>query len=160
MSEQAQVEIIFSAGGQFYAVTGAGCERHLWLGVDKHPLPVPLEWHRPGLVCACVMRGRSYYRIAAFGPQHSGGSKSVSIDDELVKDYRDAAWWTPGLEEAWVELQGLREAFNTLGEAERSRAHQWSEAERAGESASCVTRKASAACAPRSVSGAHKTSQK
>lgn len=116
MSEQAEVEVILSAGGQFYAVTGAGRERGLWLGVDRHPLPVPLEWHRPGLVCACVMRGRSYYRIAAFGSQHSGGSKSVSIDDELVKDYRDAAWWTPGLEEAWVELQGLREAFEATSE--------------------------------------------
>ena len=102
----------FSVRAGNYAVTGAGRERGLWLGIDKHPLPVPLEWHRPALVCACVMRGRSYYRIAAFGPQHSGGSKTVSIDDEPVKDYRDAAWWTPGLEEAWVELQGLREAFN------------------------------------------------
>ena len=51
MGEQAEVEVILSAGGQFYAVTGAGRERGLWLGVDKHPLPVPLEWHRPGLVC-------------------------------------------------------------------------------------------------------------
>jgi len=114
-----EVEIIFTVGRQFYAVlrgpagpAGAAPLREcgLWLSIEKKPLPVPSDWRRPDMVCACVMRGRDYYRVGIRGPQHSGGSQAISLDDELVKDYRDAAWWTPGLEEAWVELQGMKEA--------------------------------------------------
>ena len=110
MSEQ-QIEILLSAGGQFYAIPDIRRECGLWLSVATHPLPVPPEWHRPGLTFAAIMRGRSYYRIGAHTPQRSGPIKGVSIDDELVRDYRDACWWTPRLEEAWIELQGMREAF-------------------------------------------------
>jgi hypothetical protein len=106
----------------------------LWLSIQKHPLPVPPQFRRPDSVCACVMRGRDYYRVAMFRPAHTDGCTAVSLDDELVKDYCDAAWWTPGLEEAWVELDGMKEAFarasapsviparSALGEAQRSRA--------------------------------------
>jgi hypothetical protein len=104
--------VVFSAGRHFYAVPDVKRECGLWLSVEKHELPIPPEWHRPGSVCACVMRGRCYYRIGIFGPQHADGSKAISIEDELVKDYRDAAWWTPSLEEAWLEILGMREAFS------------------------------------------------
>jgi hypothetical protein len=106
-----EVQIIFSAGRQFYAVPEIHRECGLWLSVQKHPLPLGIEWHRPGLTFAAVMRGRDYYRIGACAPQHTDGSKAVAVDDELVSDYRDAAWWTPGLEEAWVEIRGLEDAF-------------------------------------------------
>jgi hypothetical protein len=105
------MQIIFSAGRQLYAVPDVRRECGLWMSVAKHPLPVPPEWRRPGSTCVVVMPGRDYYRVGIFGPQHTDGSISVALDDELVQDYRDAAWWTPGLQEAWVELKGLKEAF-------------------------------------------------
>ena len=111
------IQIIYSAGRQFYAVPDVRRECGLWLSVETHAMPVPSEWRRPDSVCVCVMRGRDYYRIGMFRPAHTDGSEEVSIDDQRVKDYRDAAWWTPGLEEAWVELQAL-------GAAERSRANE------------------------------------
>jgi hypothetical protein len=113
-----KVQIIFSAGRQFYAVPDIKRECGLWLSVETRPLPVPSEYHRPHSVCACVIPGRDYFRIGVFAPQHPDGSKALPIDDALITDYRDAAWWTPGLEEAWVELQRLREAL-----AEATRLH-------------------------------------
>jgi hypothetical protein len=107
-----EVQIVLSAGGNFYAVLDIPRTCGLWLSIAKHPLPVNPGWHRPGNTFAAVMRGRDYYRIGVYGPQHQDGSRSVPIDDELVKDWCDAAWWAPGLEEAW----------QALGEAERSRA--------------------------------------
>jgi hypothetical protein len=100
-----EVQIIFSAGGQFYAIPDVKRECGLWLSLAKHPLPVPNEWHRPGLSFAAVMRGRDYWRIGHHALMHTDGSKAVSIDDELVTDYRDAAWWTPGLEESWAQAE-------------------------------------------------------
>jgi hypothetical protein len=106
-----EVQIIFSAGRRFYAVPELRRECGLWLSVEKHPLPVPSEWRRPEAICACIMRGRDYYRVGMFRPVHTDGSETAGIDDERVRDYRDVAWWTPGLEEAWVELQGMKDAF-------------------------------------------------
>jgi hypothetical protein len=103
-----EVQIIFSAGGQFYAIPDVKRECGLWLSLAKHALPVPNEWHRPGLSFAAVMRGRDYWRIGHNAPMHTDGSKAVSIDDELVTDYRDASWWTPGLQESWVEAEGFK----------------------------------------------------
>ncbi len=97
-------EIILSAGNQFYAVIDSGRECALWLSLERYPLPVPKEWRRPGATCACVMRGRNYYRLATLGPQHTNVTKAIAADDELIRDYRDAAWWTPSLQEAWAEL--------------------------------------------------------
>jgi hypothetical protein len=105
-----EVQIMFSAGHQFYAVPDVRRECGIWLSMEKHPLPVPVEWRRPHSVAAAVMRGRDYYRIAIFGPQHTDGSSAAGTDDELVRDYRDAAWWTPGLEEAWTELDDANAA--------------------------------------------------
>jgi hypothetical protein len=100
-----EVQIVLSAGGQFYAVLDIPRTCGLWLSIAKHPLPVPPEWHRPGNSFAAVMRGCDYYRVGVYGPQHQDGSRSVPIDDELVKDWCDAAWWTPGLEEAWAQIE-------------------------------------------------------
>lgn len=105
-----EVQLILSAGGQFYAIPEVRRECGLWLSIAKHPLPVPTEWHRPGLSFAAVIRGRGYWRIGHHAPLHTDGSKAVSIDDELVRDYRDASWWTPGLEDAWAEATRRSEA--------------------------------------------------
>ena len=106
-----EVQIIFSAGGQYYAVLDILRTCGAWLSIDKRPLPVPGEWHRPGTTFAAVMRGRDYYRIGVYGLQRQDGSKSVPLDDELVKDWCDASWWTPGLEEAWAEADGMAAAM-------------------------------------------------
>jgi hypothetical protein len=107
-STSSELQIIYSAGGQFYAIAGVKRECGLWLSLAKHPLPVATEWHRPGSSFAAVMRGRDYWRIGQHAVLHTDGSKAVSIDDDLVRDYQDASWWTPGLEEAWAESEGFR----------------------------------------------------
>jgi hypothetical protein len=120
-----EMEILYSAGGQFYAISGGLRECELWLSFDKRPLPVPREWRRPDSICAMVMPGRDYYRIGMFRPAHTDGTKAISADDELVRDYRDAAWWTPGIEEAWAECTGMHTAMNeaTKQIAELTRLH-------------------------------------
>jgi hypothetical protein len=112
-----ELQVIFSAGRLMYAVPDVRRECGLWLSVEKHPLPVGPEWHRPDSIAACVMRGRDYYRVGMFRPSHTNGSEARPPDDELVRDYRDAAWWTPGLEEAWAESDGYKLA---LAEAQRA----------------------------------------
>jgi hypothetical protein len=106
----AETQIVYSSSGDFYAVIGVR-ECGIWLSIAKHPLPVPPEWHRPGVAMACLIRGRDYYRVCTVTPQNGTQPKFISADDELVKDYREAAWWTPSLEEAWTEIQGLNEAL-------------------------------------------------
>jgi hypothetical protein len=107
------LQVIFSASGGFYAIPDVKRECGLWLSVEKKPLPVPAEWRRPGLAFACVMRGRDYWRIGHYAPHHTNGSKEVEPQDELVRDYSDASWWTPGLEEAWAEADGMHAAMET-----------------------------------------------
>src|SRR5579875_752655 len=101
-----EVQIVFSAGGQFYAIPDIRREGGIWLSLARHPLP--------GLSFAVVMRGRDYWRVGLHAPTRPDGSRAVSIDDELVRDYRDACWWTPGLEEAWAEAEGLRLAMEEM----------------------------------------------
>ncbi|HJU11870.1 MAG TPA: hypothetical protein VJ728_13390 [Candidatus Binataceae bacterium] len=121
------VRIIYSGGGQFYAVPDVERECGLWLSVETHSLPVPPEWRRPDSVCACVIRGRDYYRIGMFRPVHTDGSEVVSADDSKVTDYRDAAWWTPGLEKAWAAAQRVDEAMETArrGVKQHNQLHVW-----------------------------------
>lgn len=105
------IELIYSASRQFYLIPMVRRECMIWLSVEKYPLPVPPEWHRPGTATnwtiACVLRGRDYYRIGCLGLQHQGPIEAVEPDNQLALDYRDAAWWTPGLEEAWLECARL-----------------------------------------------------
>ena len=103
-------QIVYTVNGLYYLVPGVR-ECSLWLSTGKYRLPVPCDWRRAGGACAVIMRGRDYYRMAAFVPQNPGLSKAAGLDDELVRDYRDAAWWTPGLEEAWAEAEGMAAAM-------------------------------------------------
>jgi hypothetical protein len=108
------VTIALSASGLFYCMATHERECGLWLGVEKKPLPVPSELRRPGTVGAAIMRGRDYWRHYTRTPLGQGDTKTVPADDDLVTDYRDAAWWTPGLEEAWAEADGLHESLRTM----------------------------------------------
>lgn len=106
-----QVEIAYNHAGDYYAIAGIR-ECAIWLSVEKYPLPVPHDMHRPGTVVACIMRGRDYYRIGQFGPASQGPVIAATENQaELIDDYRDAVWWTPGLEEAWAELDGMHIAM-------------------------------------------------
>lgn len=106
-----EVQIIYSVGRQFYAIPEIWRSGGIWLSVVRHALPIGAEWRGPGLVFAAIMRGRDYYRIGTAYPQKAGPAEPIESDSEMVRDYADAAWWTPGLQEAWVEAQGLSEAM-------------------------------------------------
>jgi hypothetical protein len=108
------VRIVISASGTHYAIAPVGegssplREVGIWLSLKKYPLPVPPEWRKPLFNFAAVIRGRDYYRLATVIPQRSYQNEIIAADDERANDYRDAAWWTPGLEEAWAECEGLK----------------------------------------------------
>jgi hypothetical protein len=125
--EVEEVEVVqFSSDGAYYLVPRIGMEKFpadgmIWLETTTHPLPVGQEWHTPNLFGAAIMRGRDYWRRFTRGRLLLGAQKSIAASDVLLRDYIDAAWWTPGLEEAWVEIQGLKEA---LAEAESGNEHE------------------------------------
>src|SRR5581483_8445914 len=111
MSEMTKTtDVQFSSGGDYYCVPGIAREGAIWLSVTKLPLPIGPEWKAPHTFGMAVMRGRTYARQFTRAPLIPGQLKAIDETDEMVVDWRDAAWWTPGLEEAWVECQALREA--------------------------------------------------
>jgi len=88
----------------------------LWLSLDTYPLPVPTQWCRPGITFACVFRDRGYFRLGSVQPQRlaAGRPKVTPIDDERVLDFRNAVWWTPGLEDAWREVDRLKHQLDEM----------------------------------------------
>src|SRR5260370_6140169 len=114
--QNAEREVVqFSSDGAYYLVPRIGVEKFpqggmIWLETATHPLPVGPEWHTPNLFGAAVMRGRDYWRRFTRGRLLLGAQKLIATGDVLIRDYIDAAWWTPGLEEAWAETEGLHEA--------------------------------------------------
>ena len=118
--EAEQVEVVqFSSDGAYYLVPRIGAEKFpqggmIWLETATHPLPVGQEWHTPNLFGAAVMRGRDYWRRFTRGRLMPGAQKPIAAGDVLIRDYIDAAWWTPGLEEAWAETEGLHEAAQEM----------------------------------------------
>jgi hypothetical protein len=123
--EVEKVEVVqFSSDGAYYLVPRIGTEKFpqggmIWLGTATHPPPVGLEWHTPNLFGAAVMRGRDYWRRFTRGRLLPGAQKPIAAGNVLIRDYIDAAWWTPGLEEAWVEAHGLHEAMHEAVEEVR-----------------------------------------
>jgi hypothetical protein len=120
MDEDVRHEVVqFSSDGAYYLVPRIGAKKFpqggmVWLETTMHPLPVGQEWHTPNLFGAAVMRGRNYWRRFTRGRLLLGAQKSVAAGDVLIRDYIDAAWWTPGLEEAWAEADGLHETVREL----------------------------------------------
>ena len=118
--QNAEREVVqFSSDGAYYLVPRIGVEKFpqggmIWLETATHPLPVGQEWHTPNLFGAAVMRGRDYWRRFTRGRLMPGAQKLIAAGDVLIRDYIDAAWWTPGLEEAWAEADGLHEAVEEL----------------------------------------------
>ncbi len=116
MDEDVRREVVqFSSDGAYYLVPRIGAEKFpqggmIWLETATHPLPVGPEWHTPNLFGAAVMRGRDHWRRFTRGRLMPGAQKPIAAGDVLIRDYIDAAWWSPGLEEAWAEADGLHEA--------------------------------------------------
>ena len=122
----------FSSDGAYYLAPRIGAEKFpqggmIWLETTTHPLPVGQEWHTPNLFGAAVMRGRDYWRRFTRGRLLPGVQKSVAAGDVLIRDYAGASWWTPGLEEAWAEADGLHESVEEVrgrvSEAESEHEH-------------------------------------
>jgi len=110
--------MLYNSDRTYYAIPGVNRECALWISIETFSLPVPLHLCRPAAVVACVIRGRDYYRVGIWSPLTPGANEEIEADSDLVKDYRDAVWWTPTLTEAWtkldeveIELCGLREAL-------------------------------------------------
>jgi hypothetical protein len=117
--KNAEEVVQFSSDGAYYLVPRIGAEKFpqggmIWLETATHPLPVGQEWHTPNLFGAAVMRGRDYWRRFTRGRLLPGAQKPMAAGDVLIHDYIDAAWWAPGLEEAWAEAEGLHEAVEEL----------------------------------------------
>jgi hypothetical protein len=130
-----KLEVVqFSGDGAYYLVPRIGAEKFpqggmIWLETATHPLPVGQEWHTPNLFGAALMRGREYWRRFTRARLLLGAQKTIAASDVLLRDYIDAAWWTPGLEEAWAEAEGLHEAVEEL-----RRLHEGDKAESEAES--------------------------
>ncbi|HZP46272.1 MAG TPA: hypothetical protein VFB15_11545 [Candidatus Binataceae bacterium] len=100
-----QVKIQYNGDGTYYCVPQVVRECGMWLSVAKRDLPVARALRRPAAHGAVVMRGRDYYREFTRLAFANGRVEVVDADHELVADWRDAAWWTPGLQESWQELE-------------------------------------------------------
>src|SRR5258708_34691238 len=122
--QSAEREVVqFSSDGAYYLVPRIGVEKFpqggmIWLETATHPLPVGQEWHTPNLFGAAVMRGRDYWRRFTRGRLLPGAQKVIAAGDVLIRDYIDAAWWTPGLEGALAETEGLPEAGQGMDRGE------------------------------------------
>jgi hypothetical protein len=105
------VEVQFNSGGDFYCVPSVTREGAIWLSVKTLPLPIGPEWKAPHTFGMALIRGRDYARQFTRAPLIPGAVRAVEASDPIIADWRDAAWWTPGLEEAWAECQGLCDAI-------------------------------------------------
>jgi hypothetical protein len=107
------VQVVFSSDQSYFCVPEVARDGGLWLSVKTYPLPLSEMWRFPNTFGMAVMRGRDYARMFTRNPLREGKTEPVPADDPLVADWHDASWWTPGLEEAWAECEGLREALAT-----------------------------------------------
>jgi hypothetical protein len=109
----------YSSDGHYYLVARIGQGKFpdggmVWLETLTHPLPIGEEWHTPNLFGAAVIRGRDYWRRFTRARLLIGQQTEIVATAVLVRDYAEFAWWTPGLQEAWAEADGLHEAVDEL----------------------------------------------
>ena len=99
-----EVTVLFNGDGTYYCCPAVARDGAMWLSVDTFPLPVGPEWRYPNTFGVALMRGRDYVRRFTRMRLTAGRTEAVAPDAALVADWRAAAWWTPGLAEAWAEL--------------------------------------------------------
>jgi|SRR5208283_1375520 len=114
MAEQNnEVTVLLNSDGNYYCCPAAPREGALWLSVETFPKPVKPEWRYRNTFGVALIRGRDYVRHFTRMRLTAGRTETVSADTGMVADWRAASWWTPGLEEAWAEL----DAFQTGSDA-------------------------------------------
>ena len=100
----AEVTVLFNGDGTYYCCPAVARDGAVWLSVTTLPLPVGPEWRYPNTFGVALLRGRDYVRQFTRMRLTAGRTQTVAPDAPLVADWRDACWWTPGLETAWAEL--------------------------------------------------------
>ncbi len=109
MAEQNnEVTVLLNSDGNYYCCPAVPREGALWLSVETFPKPVGPEWRYPNTFGVALIRGRDYVRHFTRMRLTAGRTETVSADTGMVADWRAASWWTPGLEEAWAELDALQ----------------------------------------------------
>jgi hypothetical protein len=104
-----EITILLDSDGNYYCVPGVTREGGIWLSVATFPKPVGQEWRYPNSFGVAIMRGRDYVRRFTRMRLVAGRTETTTADASLVEDWRDASWWSPGLDEAWSELDGRLE---------------------------------------------------
>lgn len=108
------LQITYSIDRDYYLIPEVKRECPIWLSLIKKPLPIPSHLRGPGVIFAAIMPGRDYYRLGDRLDRRQGSISEVQTDSELVSDYFDASWWSPGLEEAWEKLAETRKELDEL----------------------------------------------
>lgn len=98
------VTILLNSDGTYYCCPGVARDGALWLSVDVFPKPVNPEWRYPNTFGVALIRGPDYVRRFTRMRLSVGRTEAVASDAALVADWKAASWWTPGLEEAWAQL--------------------------------------------------------
>ena len=109
-----EVTVLLNSDATYYCVPAVGREGGIWLTVETFPKPVGPEWRYPNTFGVALIRGRDYVRRFTRMRLTAGRTETLAADAALVADWRTASWWTPGLEEAWAELERLVEALSVL----------------------------------------------
>lgn len=99
-----EATVLLNRDGTYYCVPAVAREGGLWLSVATFSKPVGPEWRYPNTFGVAVMRGRDYVRRFTRSRLTAGRTEQHRAESPLVADWCDAAWWTPGLEEAWARL--------------------------------------------------------
>lgn len=99
-----EVTVLLNSDGSYYCCPAVARDGALWLSVGVFPKPVGPEWRYPNTFGVALIRGRDYVRRFTRMRLSAGRTETAPADATLVADWTAAAWWTPGLEEAWAEL--------------------------------------------------------
>ncbi len=103
-SRAAGATVLWNSDATYYCVPGIARDGAIWLSVQTFAKPVGPEWRYPNSFGVVLMRGRDYVRRFTRMRLTAGRTETLAADSPMVADWRDAAWWTPGLAEAWAEL--------------------------------------------------------
>jgi hypothetical protein len=103
----ADVTMLLSADGTYYCCPAVPRDGALWLSVATYPKPVGPEWRYPNHFGVALVRGRDYVRRFTRMRLRAGRTEMLAANADLVLDWINAAWWTPGLEEAWDALDAV-----------------------------------------------------
>jgi len=117
----AEVTVLLNSDGTYYCCPAVARDGAMWLSVATLPKPIGPEWRYPNTFGVALIRGRDYVRRFTRMRLTAGRTETVAPDAVMVADWRAASWWTPGLEEAWAELDAHQSAAATLKQVQFAR---------------------------------------